>query len=129
VSQEYFTNKVLSRGGGLAHEDVEVLGLEVLASTKKEIIKQLLEKVSKVVGVPVQIVADNGSDLAAGIKLYQENHPEVIATHDVTHALALLLKYQLDADDKYQSFIQRCHQCKQQIKQTELAFLDDIETA
>ncbi len=59
-------------------------------STKGEIILSKLDKITERVGKPVQIVADHGSDLARGIKLYQENYPEVIYTHDVTHAMALL---------------------------------------
>ncbi|QHG20741.1 hypothetical protein GJB62_32595 (plasmid) [Nostoc sp. ATCC 53789] len=82
-----------------------------------------LEKITELVGVPVQIVADHSSDLARGIKLYQENHPEIIYTHDVTHAMALLLKYKLDANDRYQSFLQKCHRCRQKLQQTELSFL------
>jgi hypothetical protein len=99
--------KVISQGRGLSHKDVEILGLEIMDSTKGEIILTKLDKITQKVGVPVQIVADHGSDLARGIKLYQQNHPGIIYTHDVTHAMALLLKYRLDADDRYQSFIQK----------------------
>ncbi|KAB8333531.1 hypothetical protein SD80_000740 [Scytonema tolypothrichoides VB-61278] len=86
-------------------------------------IESALEKVSKKVGVPRQIVADNSSDLARGIRLYQEKNPELIYTHDVTHAMALLLKYELEAEDKYQSFVQRCAICRQRLQQTEFYFL------
>lgn len=113
----------MSNGGGLSHEDVEILGLEVMDSTRGEIIQEKLEQVSQKVGVPVQIVADNSSDLARGIRLYQENHPEMIYTHDVTHAMALVLKYQLKSDDRYQSFIKKCHICRQRLQQTDLSFL------
>ena len=123
ITQQHLVEKILSNGGGLSHEDVEILGLEVMDSTRGEIIQDKLEKVSQKVGVPVQIVADNSSDLARGIRLYQENHPEVIYTHDVTHAMALLLKYQLKSDDRYQSFIQKCNICRQRLQQTELSFL------
>jgi hypothetical protein len=78
---------------------------------------------TKKVGVPVQIVADNGSDLARGINLYKQKHPELIYTHDVTHAMALLLKKQLGSDDRYQSFIKECNICRQRLQQTELSFL------
>jgi hypothetical protein len=78
VSQEYLMEKVISLGRGLSHEDVELLGLEIMDSTKGEIIWTQLEKITNKVGVPVQIVADHGSDLARGIKLYQQNHPGII---------------------------------------------------
>ena len=123
VSQEHFSKKVVSEKRGLSHSDVQILGLEIMNSTKGELITDKLEKISERVGIPVQIVADHGSDLARGIKLYQENHPDLIYTHDVTHAMALLLKYQLDSDDRYQSFIKECNSCRQKLQQTDLSFL------
>jgi hypothetical protein len=123
ISQQNFLTKVVSERRGLSHNDVEILGIEIMNSTKGELIEQQLDKISKRVGVPVQIVADNGSDLARGIKLYQQKNPDVIYTHDVTHAMALLLKNQLDADDRYQSFIKDCNICRQKLQQTELSFL------
>ena len=123
VSQEHFSNTVVSEHRGLSHSDVEILGLEIMTSTKGELIEQQLHNISKRVGVPVQIVADNGSDLARGIKLYQQKHPDLIYTHDVTHAMALLLKNQLDSDDRYQSFVKQCNICRQKLQQTELSFL------
>ncbi|MBG1258247.1 hypothetical protein F8S20_20105 [Nostoc sp. BAE] len=86
-------------------------------------IKQKLDEISLRVGKPIQIVADHGSDLSRGIKLYKQENENLIYTHDVTHAMALLLKYELDSDDKYQLFIQKCNRCRQQLQQTELSFL------
>jgi hypothetical protein len=123
VSQKYFQEEVLDRSRCLSHKDVEVLGIEIMDSTKGEMIEQQLDKISERVGVPVQIVADNGSDLAKGIRLYQQKHPGVIYTHDVTHAMALLLKKQLNSDERYQSFIKECNMCRQKLQQTELSFL------
>lgn len=123
VSQEHFSKRVVSQKRGLSHSDVQILGLEIMNSTKGELITDKLEKISERVGIPVQIVADHGSDLARGIKLYQENHPDLIYTHDVTHAMALLLKHQLDSDDRYQSFIKECNICRQKLQQTGLSFL------
>jgi len=60
---------------------------------------------------------------ACGIKLYQQNHPEVIYTHDVTHGMALILKHELKKSEKYQSFLKHCHQCRKELQQTELSFL------
>lgn len=123
VPRQHFLEKVAIEQGELLHRDVEVLGLEIMDSTKGEMIEQKLDKISKKVGVPVQIVADNGSDLARGINLYKQKHPELIYTHDVTHAMALLLKKQLGSDDRYQSFIKECNICRQRLQQTELSFL------
>ena len=42
----------MSQGRGLSHEDVELLGLEIMDSTKGEIIWTQLEKITQKVGVP-----------------------------------------------------------------------------
>jgi hypothetical protein len=123
VRQQYFLEKVAIQQGELSHKDVEILGLEIMDSTKGEMIEQKLDEISKKVGIPLQIVADNGSDLARGIKLYQQKYPDLIYTHDVTHAMALLLKKHLGSDDRYQSFIKECNICRQRLQQTELSFL------
>jgi len=123
ISQQQLESEIIPNGRGLNHKDVEILGLEIMDSTKGEIIKEKLDEITLRVGKPIQIVADHGSDLARGIKLYQQEHEDLIYTHDVTHAMALLLKHELKSDDRYQSFIQKCNMCRQQLQQTELSFL------
>jgi hypothetical protein len=123
VSQEHYLAEVVSKSRALNHQDVEVLGIEIMTSTKGELIQEKLEEVSKRVGTPRQIVSDHGSDLHKGIKLYQENKQEVIHTYDLTHQIALLLKQELEADKQYIKFCQRCHQCRQEIQPTELLFI------
>lgn len=123
VSQQQLIEEILPDGRGVSHKDVELLGLYILDSTRGEIIKEKLDEITLLVGKPIQIVADHSSDLARGIKLYKQEHKDLIYTHDVTHAMALLLKYELNYDEKYQSFIQKCNMCRQQLQQTELSFL------
>lgn len=123
VSQEHLLTEVWPSKRGLSHQDVEVLALEVMSSTKGELIKEKLDILTKKVGKPVQIVADYGSDIAAGIKLYKQDNPEVIYTHDVTHGMALILKHELEKSERYQDFLRDCHQCRNQLQQTELHFL------
>ncbi|MCC5653480.1 hypothetical protein LC609_27540 [Nostoc sp. XA013] len=123
VSQQLLEEQVFPLKRGLGHQDVELLALEIMYSTKGEYIEQKLSELTKKVGRPVQIIADHGSDIQRGIKLYQQQYPEVIYTYDVTHAMALLLKHELVADEKYQSFTQQCIRCRQQLQQTELSFL------
>ncbi len=115
--------QVLKEGRALTHTDGEILGIEVTESATGEWIQEVLETLSKKVGIPRQIVADNGSNLKKGIKLYQENHQQVIYTYDVTHGMANLLKKELVSCQNFQDFLADCHRCKQQLQQTELAFL------
>ncbi|MDJ0582352.1 hypothetical protein [Crocosphaera sp.] len=123
ISYELWTENILEEERGLKHTDGEILGIEVTESATGEWIENTLKNLSQKVGSPRQIVSDNGSNLKKGIKLYQENNPEVISTYDVTHAMANLLKKELVSSESYQNFITDCHRCKQQLKQTELSFL------
>ncbi|BBD57540.1 hypothetical protein NIES2109_60050 (plasmid) [Nostoc sp. HK-01] len=123
VSQQKLEEEILPLRRGLQHQDVQILALEIMHSTRGELIQEKLTEVSLKCGCPRQIIADHGSDIQKGIKLYQQNHPDVIYTYDVTHAMALLLKHELHRSDKYQSFIQQCSQCRKQLQQTELSFL------
>jgi len=122
VSQQKL-EEILPLKRGLKHQDVQILALEIMRSTRGELIQEKLTEVSLKYGCPRQIIADRGSDIRKGIKLYQQNHPDVIYTYDVTHAMALLLKHELHGSDKYQSFIQQCSQCRKHLQQTELSFL------
>ena len=85
--------------------------------------KKSFSTVTNLVGEPLQIIADHGSDLKKGIKLYKQNHPSVVYSYDVTHAMALFLKHELIKSEKYQSFLHDCNHCRNQLQQTELSFL------
>lgn len=123
VSQQYLESSVFPLKRGIKHHDVQLLSLEIMESTRGELIEQKLCELTDTVGCPVQIIADHGNDLERGIKLYSSKYPSVIYTYDVTHAMALLLKHELATSEKYQSFIQKCHQCRHQLQQTELSFI------
>lgn len=123
ISEKLWREKILAEKRELKHTDGEILGIEVTESATGEWIKNILENLSKTVGSPRQIVTDKGSNLQKGIQLYQQNNQELISTYDVTHAMANLLKKELVLSESYQDFLTDCHQCKQQLKQTELGFL------
>lgn len=123
ISEESWQSQVLKEGRALKHTDGEILGIEVTKSATGEWIQGILSELTTKIGIPRQIVADNGSNLKKGIKLYQENHQQVIYTYDVTHAMANLLKKELVPSQDFQDFLADCSRCKQQLQQTELAFL------
>ena len=123
ITEESWQSQVLKEGRALKHTDGEILSIEVTKSATGEWIHEILEELSIQVGIPRQIVADNGSNLRKGIKLYQEHHQQVIYTYDVTHGMANLLKKELETAQDFQDFLADCHRCKQQLQQTELAFL------
>lgn len=123
VSQQLLEQVIFPSRRGLQHQDVQILAVEILRSTKGEVIEQKLTEITQKLGRPKQIIADRGSDIQRGIKLYKQNYPDVIYTYDITHAMALFLKHELRNCEKYQSFMQQCNQCRKQLQQTELSFL------
>ena len=123
ITEKLWQEKVLEEERGLRHNDGEILEIEVTASATGERIEKTLEQLTQQVGIPRQIVADRGSNLKKGIELYQEKYPEVIYTYDVTHGMSNLLKKELDSAQEYQNFLADCHQCRQELQQTELDFL------
>ncbi len=104
-------------------DDVQVLALEILTSTRGEILAALINNLAHTVGPPLQIISDHGSDLKKGIELYLQEHPTTIYTYDFTHQVALWLKYQLSDHQKFQDFLDLCNLTRSQIQQTELSFL------
>ncbi len=56
VSQQLLEEQVFPLKRGLGHQDVELLALEIMHSTKGEDIEQKLSELMKKVGRPVQII-------------------------------------------------------------------------
>jgi hypothetical protein len=87
------------------------------------VIAEKLNKLTKCVGNPIQIVSDRGSDIKKGIDLYIEENPGIIATYDVTHKMANLLKKELLTDEIFQDFLRQCSLTRRKVQQTKLYFL------
>ena len=107
----------------LQHQRVKVLSLEVLTTVTGEVINDKLEALSQKVGIPLQIIADHGSDIKKGIQLFQKKHRDTIYTHDITHQMALFLKHHLKDNEPYLSFANKCRTTAQELQQTALYFL------
>ena len=116
-----------SKGYSPDHHDVQVLSLTVLRRCNGETVAAHLGTLSQRLGVPVQVVSDHGSDVLAGIRLFrrkqQDHHQHVVETYDITHGLAILLKNQLEPDERWASFVTACQSTRQQLQQTAGSFL------
>ncbi|EGJ33239.1 hypothetical protein LYNGBM3L_39820 [Moorena producens 3L] len=123
ISQARWKQIVEQSAGKLCYQDLSLLALKVMKSTKGDLIYPILEAVGDQVGVPLQLVSDQGSDLYKGIRLYHQAHPSVQVTYDVTHQSARLLKGELELDPIYQRFVSRCTRTRQQLQQSRLSFL------
>jgi hypothetical protein len=97
--------------------------LEVVEHSDGDVVHQQLTALAQRVGTPRQIVSDHGSDLAKGIRLFQQDHPQVIDSYDVTHKMACLLKGLLEHDPRWQTFVQQCGASGARLRQTAASFL------
>jgi hypothetical protein len=112
-----------THGFRLGHADVCVLALEVVEHSEGTVVHQQLTALAARVGVPRQIVSDHGSDLAKGIRLFQQEQPAVIDTYDITHKMACLLKGLLANDASWQAFVRQCGAVGARLRQTAGSFL------
>lgn len=128
ISQQKLTQIIHQEARGLKHQDVEVLALEVMEQSSGVVIAEKLKDLAYRVGTPVQIVSDWGSDIKKGIHLYLEENSSVIATYDITHKLANLLKKELEPDESYQKFLRQCHLTRQQIQPPRVSVSDAAST-
>ena len=105
------------------HRDVQVLAVECTAQSTGAWVAAVFTRVAQRCGVPLQIVADAGSDLRQGITLFQESAPCGIDTDDISHAVANLLKRDLGVDTHWTAFLHHCRTTLAAWQQTDLAFL------
>ena len=102
---------------------MEPIELEpVWVSDKQVVFRQLEANIAKT-GVPRAIIDDHGGDLAGGVQLFCQAHPETIEIYDASHKAACLLKARLERDEQWKAFAAKAGQTKCSTQQTEWAFL------
>jgi hypothetical protein len=110
-------------GKCLSYEDVEPIAVIPTRESNGPIVSEQLENTIAHTGVPRQIIADHGSDLAAGVRKFCEKHPQTCAIYDIKHKTAALLKRELKDEERWKSFCELCTQTASKVRQTDLAFL------
>jgi hypothetical protein len=110
-------------GQALTHIDMELIALVPGVSWTQEDVDKQLEIGTAMTGVPRVIVNDHGGDVAGGVRLFQERHPETVDIYDAKHKAACVLKGRLDKNPRWQEFQQQVGQTRCAIQQTELAYL------
>jgi hypothetical protein len=112
----------LKRGHfALGHQDVAVVGLEICERSNGQAVFEALEGVQEQIGEPRLLVSDAGSDLKKGSELFRERHGHTDWIGDVSHRMARLLEAELSDDPKWESFLSRAAQCRNQCQQTALS--------
>ena len=115
--------KALENNIKLKHTDVQVLSILPQENATGETVLEAFQETAGHYGPPAYIVSDKGSDLAKGIRLYCEDHPETAEIYDITHDMALQLKKELEDDLQWKAFSKCVAQTSQETRQTELLFL------
>ena len=102
---------------------MEPIELEPVTVSDKEVVYRQLEANVAKTGVPRAIIDDHGGDLAGGVELFLQAHPETIEIYDICHKAACLLKALLQDDQHWKAFATKAGQTKCYIQQTEWAHL------
>ena len=102
---------------------MEPIELEPVTVSDKEVVYRQLEANVAKTGVPRAIIDDHGGDLAGGVELFCQAHPETIEIYDVSHKAACLLKARLERDEQWKAFAAKAGHTKCSVQQTEWAFL------
>ena len=107
----------------LEHTDLEVLALEPVVQSDGSVVEQQLEVVAQKTGVPRAVVSDHGTDLKRGIEAFRAKHSETASVYDIAHKVALVVKKELEGDERWGRFLQESGRTKPSVQQTPLAFL------
>lgn len=107
----------------LEHHDLQVLALEPVLESNGEIVTQQLEELVAKTGSPRQIISDEGRDLQKGITRFCQRHPETAYVNDIAHQAALIVKHELEADERWSAFLSEMGRTKPKLQQTVLAHL------
>jgi hypothetical protein len=111
------------RGNCVSHEDVEPISLCPVKQSNGDIVYQQLDKAIDKTGIPKEIIGDQGSDLASGIKKFCQAHPETCYIYDIKHKTAAVLKHEFEHDEKWLEFTKLAAKTKLDVQQTPLASL------
>jgi hypothetical protein len=106
------------------HRAMTVLAVEVTTHSTGAWVAGMLAQTAARTGMPVQIVADHGSDLHKGIALFQDQPAaDCIETYDISHRIATLLKAELSQDARWTAFLAHCATTLSTFQQSDLAAL------
>ena len=109
----------------ISHKDVEPLAIVPMKTSNGPLMQSEFESIlEQCNGVPpLAIVADHGSDLRCGSKLFSETYSDVINIYDITHKIARLYEYRLVDEIQWENFSKRCSNFKKQVQLTDYAKL------
>ena len=103
-------------------EDLNLIALEPMSHSNAATVEKALEEAALRTGVPRLIVSDEGTDVRGGIERYRDaHHDQTVATCDLAHKGANLLRKLLEADELWSGYAARLGTTKAKLQQTSLA--------
>ena len=103
----------------LTHKDMEVATIEIQEQATGNNIYLALNKLSKQIGKPRQIVSDNCSNIKKGIRLFKKRSKKTIVTYDITHKAGLEVKKMFEKNRRWIKFGQNMARTKRRVTNTE----------
>ena len=111
------------RRGPLEHHDLTFVALEPMRESTGPLVQAEWERAMAVTGEPRAILSDAGTDLKKAWEGFRPQHPAVAELADIKHKMALFVKAELEADQRWSAFVAQVGRAKAQLQQTELASL------
>lgn len=104
--------------------EVEPLVVKPLTNSPGEVINEVLEEAAVIVGAPpIGVVSDEGSENKKGVRLFVQNHSEVVHLFDASHKINNCLKEELNNDSVWLAFKARAANSIQHLKLSSIAHL------
>ncbi len=110
-------------GQALTLRDLEPLAVLPVTTSNGPVVDQQLQDVVRLTGVPRAILADQGSDLKAGMRTFCKRYRKTTQLVDIKHKVASLLKKHLNETNAWANFCTQAAACKRELQQSELALL------
>ncbi len=103
-------------------EDLNLIALEPMSHSSAATVEKALEEAALRTGVPRLIVSDEGTDVRGGIERYRDaHHDQTVATCDLAHKGANLLRKLLEADELWPGYAAWLGTTKAKLQQASLA--------
>jgi hypothetical protein len=105
---------------------MKVLCISIVENANASGVTEILNRIAKITGFPIQILSDNGSNIKKGVADFIKAVScgfVVRQTYDVTHKSALILKHHLENDDNWKQFIDFTCETKRNLIHTVIGFI------
>lgn len=115
-----------ANGCKMRHKDMEVLAISIAEKATALSVTKVLFNISRIAGIPVQILSDGGSNIKCGIRDFIRKvkcNFTIRQTYDVTHKAAVILKHYLKDDESWKLFIDFACKTKRSLVQTVIGFI------